>query len=319
MARYLYMNDAANVGRDLILMDAVVAICCLLVMYHVYEHTRMEGFKICIVILSIALTIEQISINLGETHCHADALVMISKCSSLNSVCFYLPWMYSCWACGNRLDNLSVTRRALLVGLLHLLFCAPYELIGANTGLWMWGENVEALGDTLYEVPIMTFMFHFAFGAALVIALDFAKKYNQFGFFVEYIITICISQTISIGYLTFLGILENSIGVSRRILSIAILTISTVIVHRSLSNRAGNIAAYTVSSDYLLLSIPFGFLLFLLCINSRNGYNILKGQDELFYPSEYIMLTFLVIIIALPIFYCCCAGMLANMRLEKLS
>jgi hypothetical protein len=65
------------------------------------DHVRMSWrntgrIALVIACLVLALCTEQASIKLGGTHCHKEGIAMVSRCSSLNSVTYYVPWMYSC-------------------------------------------------------------------------------------------------------------------------------------------------------------------------------------------------------------------------------
>lgn len=51
-----------------------------------------------------ACATEQAAVRLGRTHCHrTDTGLMVSKCSSLNSVGYYIPWLYACFISARRL------------------------------------------------------------------------------------------------------------------------------------------------------------------------------------------------------------------------
>uniref|UniRef100_A0A7S4AZK2 Transmembrane protein n=1 Tax=Chrysotila carterae TaxID=13221 RepID=A0A7S4AZK2_CHRCT len=67
-------------------------------------------------IFIMALCIEQASIRFGGTHCHAPSVFDFSDCSSLNSVLFYIPWIYSALASTARLVQKRSAAFPLLCG-----------------------------------------------------------------------------------------------------------------------------------------------------------------------------------------------------------
>ncbi len=126
----LYFSQVM-LSSDILAVDAIIFLLSLLVCTHIVLKTREEGVTCCIAIFSIALISEQLSITLGDTHCHHDSDVFnFSKCSSGNSVIFYIPWMYSCYFIGKEVAFSSVQARSAFIGLLHPLFCIMYELTG---------------------------------------------------------------------------------------------------------------------------------------------------------------------------------------------
>ena len=65
----------------------------------------------------------QLSVRVAASHCHAEALVMFSPCSSLNSVLFYVPWIYAANVAVDRLVGaalLSHTAAPFVAGALQV-------------------------------------------------------------------------------------------------------------------------------------------------------------------------------------------------------
>jgi len=85
---------------------------------------------------------EHISLFLGGTHCHATSpvLPMITPCSSVNSVLFYVPWTYTSIEAARRLD-LHPAAFPFAVGLLQIGFGAVYEMQGPTNGFWLWPDK----------------------------------------------------------------------------------------------------------------------------------------------------------------------------------
>ena len=76
---------------DIIIL--ILIFCCIIHASH-QKYIGIAFFNIfCYGVLGYL--IEQSSIQFGGTHCHASSKFFnISPCSSLNSVLFYVPWLY---------------------------------------------------------------------------------------------------------------------------------------------------------------------------------------------------------------------------------
>ena len=123
---------------DIFELDALVFVMLSLTVIHAYRAGKI-GF--CIVLGLLALVTEQASIRLGRTHCHAEGIVMVSHCSSGNSVLYYIPWMYACITSGENLVNQVGGSKWLVpwvVGFLHFAFCGPYEMQGPSMKWWSY-------------------------------------------------------------------------------------------------------------------------------------------------------------------------------------
>jgi hypothetical protein len=68
-------------------LDVLVLVMVVITLAHAWR--RPFGLGIAVTAFLLALVIEQASVWFGGTHCHADAAVMITPCSSLNSVAYY--------------------------------------------------------------------------------------------------------------------------------------------------------------------------------------------------------------------------------------
>ena len=165
-------------------LDLLVLVMVALTFAH--ASTRPLGLGVAVTVFLLALAIEQASIWVGGTHCHADAAVMISPCSSLNSVAYYVrqflprgmmfsllcacarsrcplhvfilhslnspqvPWLYSCIASGQRL-GLSRVATPFAVAIMMHGFIVGYEFVGPTHAWWAWpdDEGVVAMGTHL--------------------------------------------------------------------------------------------------------------------------------------------------------------------------
>jgi hypothetical protein len=92
----VYVNSIHDIANDIAILDGLSFFLTLLTIWHTILYTRWEGFRVIATVFLMALMTEQLSVQLGHTHCHADGLVMLSKCSSLNSVLTYVPCTDTC-------------------------------------------------------------------------------------------------------------------------------------------------------------------------------------------------------------------------------
>uniref|UniRef100_A0A7S4AZM0 Uncharacterized protein n=1 Tax=Chrysotila carterae TaxID=13221 RepID=A0A7S4AZM0_CHRCT len=153
-------------------------------------------------IFIMALCIEQASIRFGGTHCHAPSVFDFSDCSSLNSVLFYIPWIYSALASTARLVQKRSAAFPLLCGFMLMAQGLVYELQGPSMEWWLWPPRVggvlrspstitqfgdlstsphqvstsphvtDALAERVFGVPAMSIYFHFALGVGIAASLQ---------------------------------------------------------------------------------------------------------------------------------------------------
>lgn len=121
--------------HDIVSLDILVLIMSMLSTYHAFVHKKLTLLLSC---LTLGLFTEAASIRCGGTHCHNAGLVNLAYCSSLNSVVYYMPWIYCCVISATRLAG--DTRWALpwLCGALTFGMCGIYEMQGPNMRWWKW-------------------------------------------------------------------------------------------------------------------------------------------------------------------------------------
>jgi len=152
----MYFNDLSlfsyggvsggKYNSELLVVDAAVLVCTMAVLCHVYIHTRGDGVVLVLTILCMGTLVELTSVYLLSTHCHAEASIMLGPCCSLSAILYYVGWMYSCYAMGNRVPLQSKFARILLVASLHPLFSIMLHLMGANSGWLRWGADAVTIG-----------------------------------------------------------------------------------------------------------------------------------------------------------------------------
>ena len=170
----MYLNDISSLPKDIVSLDYLIYLVFVLTSFFAYRH----GHVVLIIAFTLlAVSIEQASIQLASTHCHADALVMLSKCSSLNSILFYAPWIYlSLFAAPYFRLPWWATPSA--VALLQFLYGITYELQGPTLKYWRYTDDLDtaegALRERWYEMPMMALYFHPVMGAAIQLAMTCA-------------------------------------------------------------------------------------------------------------------------------------------------
>ena len=130
-----------NTESSVVKLDVVVTILTVSAILHAVRSSKpTEGILLCLSGFLLGLFVEQASLRFGGTHCHAEGLLNFSKCSSFNSVIYYLPWVYVSISSAKILcgKGVSILSFASVAGLLFSGLCAPYELQGPSEGWWLW-------------------------------------------------------------------------------------------------------------------------------------------------------------------------------------
>ncbi|GMH52131.1 hypothetical protein TrST_g4231 [Triparma strigata] len=138
-ALYPGMASASVVSQ----LDFIYILLTIVTLLHAIKNRGLLSGTMVVVYLAVhTATFEHISLFLGGTHCHATSpnLPMVSPCSSINSVLFYVPWTYTSIEGARRL-SLNSLSFPFLVGLLQLGFGAVYEMQGPWNGFWMWPDS----------------------------------------------------------------------------------------------------------------------------------------------------------------------------------
>ena len=288
--KVFYMNNFEDIKNDLFLVDIMIALLTGLVLCHIYLKSKLDGIKVSIIILCISSIEEQLSIQLGETHCHFDAFLMVTKCSSFNSIIFYIPWMYSCYYIAQIMKFPTNRSKLLFIGLIHPLFCTMYELTGANNQRWWrWGTKVAALNERFYEVPIMAVAFHYFFGLCFAVCFEKISKI-KINSLIQIIICILlppIAATLLLASFTFF----IQFGLTNFHLTYALLLGSIAIIlydfsyHQKKNGKVINEVKLKKDwSNHILISIPFLFFTFIFSILLKDLYlshNIKPYQNVL--------------------------------------
>jgi len=277
--KVFYMNKLEDIKNDLFLVDMVIAVLTGLVICHIYLKSKWDGIKVSIIILCISFIEEQLSIQLGETHCHFDAFLMVTKCSSFNSIIFYIPWMYSCYYIAQMMKFPTNRSKLLFIGLIHPIFCTMYELTGANNQRWWkWGTKVAALDERFYEVPIMAVAFHYFFGLCFAVCFEKISK-MKINSLIQIILCILlppIAATLLLASFAFF----IQFGFTNFHLTYALLLGSTAIIlydfmyhHQKKDGKVINeVKSKKDWSNHILIAIPFLFFTFIFGILLKDLY-----------------------------------------------
>ncbi len=137
--RLLYVNQAgsANLSAAALELDTVVLGLSLLTMMHAMLHHRLLLLPL---FLLVGITVEQLAIRVAQTHCHSEALLMLSQCSSGSSVAVYVPALYACQLAAARLP-LHAFARPFAMGVLLCVHSAPHLLLGSQQGWWVLSSS----------------------------------------------------------------------------------------------------------------------------------------------------------------------------------
>jgi len=164
-----YINNHESIPAHMLGLDAVIFATFFLTLIH---SLLSKGFSTMLSLFVLAVIVEQLSIQLGQTHCHTDAVLMISKCSSLNSALFYTFWIYLSLSTAQAF-NLGKLGTIGAVGVINAMFGLVYELQGPINNLWQYNsENVaDAFDERFFGLPLMGVYFHMAFGSGFAATL----------------------------------------------------------------------------------------------------------------------------------------------------
>ena len=182
-------------------LDLLVLVMGVLTCVHAHRHGQ---WSLAIAGFFLGLVTEHLSLRLGGTHCHASGLLDVSECSSLNSVAYYLSWVYACVSLARRLVDEKSWAFPLLCGMFFFGFCGVYESQGPLMGWWRWPDAdllvkagctttqfgipaadtrglvasqhaYDALATRVHGVPALAPYFHFAFGWGIAVAFQLVR------------------------------------------------------------------------------------------------------------------------------------------------
>lgn len=113
----------------------------LTLMHAVSKRGLWAGTAVVVFHFAHTALFEHMSLFLGGTHCHATSatLPMITPCSSINSVLFYVPWTYTSIEAARRL-NLHPAAFPFAVGLLQ----------DSIVGTWVLWRRRRPLGGVTF-------------------------------------------------------------------------------------------------------------------------------------------------------------------------
>jgi hypothetical protein len=179
---FFYLNPIEHVTPGILSLDVLLYFCA----FGTFVHAVRAGWRNLGLYMAMFIAgtfVEEASVNNGvvQTHCHADGFIMVTKCSSLNSVLFYPAWMYIAMVSASRM-RLPWYALPSAAALLQGLYGVPYEMQGPAFGFWQYtAEDVAkgALADRLWGMPLMAAYFHPAMGFGSMAAdlmCGFTKK-----------------------------------------------------------------------------------------------------------------------------------------------
>ena len=136
-------------------LDVMVVLMSAAAMYHAHTEkdpvVRKENYVLIVTSFLLGLATEHASLRFGGTHCHASGTLNFSECSSVNSVCYYIGWIYTCILVARRLtrrsDGSTSWAFPFLTGGLFFGMCGVYEMQGPLMGWWLWPQVSLDEGD----------------------------------------------------------------------------------------------------------------------------------------------------------------------------
>lgn len=137
-------------GSLVLQLDVIFAsLTCLTLLHAITKRGLFQGIAVVAYLFLHTAAFEHMSLFLGGTHCHASSptLPMITPCSSINSVLFYVPWTYTSVGAARRMD-LRPTAFPFAVGLLQFGFGAVYEMQGPWHRLFNWPDATGAIAES---------------------------------------------------------------------------------------------------------------------------------------------------------------------------
>ena len=150
-------------------IDALVAFMCAAATCHAVRHCKLD---LLFASLALGAGTEFAAIRFGGTHCHNQGVANFAQCSSVNSVLYYGPWVYSSVvSASNLVGGCAGPRWALpwLCGGLTFGMCGVYEMQGPNMRWWKWSNPDSGHIVDFWPAPAQFWQLQ-PTGAALVIA-----------------------------------------------------------------------------------------------------------------------------------------------------
>ena len=136
-------------------IDLLVVLMLAVVSLHAVRH-RQLGLFVASCLLGCGT--EFMAIRFGGTHCHNAGIINFAQCSSVNSVVYYGPWIYSSVASALKLVG-DGSRWPLpwLCGAFAFGMCGIYEMQGPNMRWWRWpdpatGHVVDFAGEPFWQL-----------------------------------------------------------------------------------------------------------------------------------------------------------------------
>jgi len=118
----------------------------------------MSGLLIVFCLFFHTIVFEHMSLFLGGTHCHATSSILprITPCSSINSILFYVPWIYTSIEAALRIiiqhkhnnNTFLIIAFPFLVGLLQFGFGTVYEMQGPINNFWKWPDEYGIIAQS---------------------------------------------------------------------------------------------------------------------------------------------------------------------------
>ena len=306
-------------------LDALVLAMSALTVYHAFSDKDRLSIALLIASGLLGFCTEYASIHFGGTHCHATGFLNFGEWSSVNSVFYYVPWVYVCIVSAKRLGGSSSNFAfPFMAGMLFFGMCGVYEMQGPLMKWWLWPDAsglvkggadvwqltpdtrglvstphvIDALYERWHSFPVMAPFFHSAFGWGIATALMYtvpafgAKfKLGKVMGAVAVLSSVLTGPSLAMAWDGVMRVFTNTLGLDRFVGVPVMMLLSFVLPMLVSPPQAGK---YTGPRDAILFMVP---LLNALFFNANCLFR--AGKDII--PKELKLLVLAVSIVSLSL------------------
>ncbi|GAB5360527.1 hypothetical protein AAMO2058_000635900 [Amorphochlora amoebiformis] len=293
--KVFYLNDADSLPMGMLGLDTLLFTLALVTVFHATLRGG-EYVALTLGIIMIATFVEEASVNNGivTTHCHDEAILMITKCSSFNSILFYLPWLYTAIISARKL-GLPVWAYPSAAALFTCLFGTCYEMLGPHFGWWKYNDEDVANGaltERIWGMPLMGAVFHPAMGFGLALAEALTGYLSNPGGF-KWILMLVLTPLCSL-LIDVPVRIANTLEISKYVS--CPLTIVVIFVFPTILGFISGATPMLRKSDPVLFSIPFLWASYFISVKSWDVPRGAIAADPGLFAVAYVSATMSVVI-----------------------
>ena len=237
---FVTLHAPWSVGLSALGLELTVVACGVLALLHALAARRRgDGAPLFVWGASFAygIVMELLSYNFIDSFSHGQFTVMFYRHQlPLYVVTLYPVLQYTSIMTARRLQR-GLVPEALAAGLLMVAMDAPFDILGAHQGWWVWSASDPNVAYRWHDVPVTSYYWHLAFGGILA---GLTRAFGRFGGDVKRSYRIALlglpisALTIFLGVLAFLpfhglkalGVPDGAITAGLVVLSFAIVKLS---------------------------------------------------------------------------------------------